>query len=221
MIFTKDHRTGCLFDPLDHLGPKRRRLMDESWAGLFRKEILLEPPVDKIAPHFHAVFGRPTKELYATLGVLILQQMNDYSDNETVYQMAFNLQWHYALNITDESDASKSICPKTLWNFRHVVTEKELDTILFNKITSYLARVFSVNTDKQRFDSVHIKSNMRRLGRINIFARCIHSFLVNLKRREKELFSSLPVELNEKGILRRSLLPVSLRTNNYELPSGG
>src|SRR3990172_5975252 len=92
MIFTKDHITGNLFDPLDHLGPKRKKLMNDSWAGLFRKEILLELPVDKIAPHFHAVFGRPTKELYATLGVLILQQMNDYSDIETVHQMAFNLQ---------------------------------------------------------------------------------------------------------------------------------
>ena len=210
MIFTKDHITLELFDPLDHLGPKRKKLMNESWAGLFRKEILLELPVDKIAPHFHAVFGRPTKELYATLGVLILQQMNDYSDIETVHQMAFNLQWHYALDITDKSDASTYICPKTLWNFRHVVIEKELDTILFNKITDKLARVFSVNTDKQRLDSVHIKSNMRRLGRINIFARCIRSFLVNLKRQKKELFETLPVELIERYFKKESIACFSM-----------
>ncbi|MFQ5868113.1 MAG: transposase [bacterium] len=172
--------------------------MDKSWAGLFRKEILPELPVDKIASSFRFGFGRPTKELYAALGVLILQQMNDYSDNETVHQMAFNLQWHYALDIADESDSSKYISPKTLWNFRYIVTEKELDTVLFNQITDKLAKVFSVDTDKQRLDSVHIKSNMRRLGRISIFARSIHSFLVNLKRKHKELFKTLPTEFVER-----------------------
>jgi hypothetical protein len=48
--------------------------------------------------------GRPTKELYAMLGVMILQQMQDLTDEETIHQFAFNIEWHYALGITDESD---------------------------------------------------------------------------------------------------------------------
>ena len=35
MIYTKDHKTVSLFDPWEHLGPKRRKLMEESWGGLF------------------------------------------------------------------------------------------------------------------------------------------------------------------------------------------
>lgn len=77
MIYTKDHKTGYLFDPWEYLGPKRRKLLDESWAGLFRKEILNELPVNEIAPFFTANFGRPTKELYTVLGVLVIQQMQD------------------------------------------------------------------------------------------------------------------------------------------------
>jgi hypothetical protein len=61
-----------------------------------------------------------------------------------------------------------------------------------------LAKVFKVDTTKQRMDSVHIKSNMRRLGRIGILVRCLHKFLVNLKRQDKELFEALPKELVEK-----------------------
>lgn len=56
MIYTKDRKTAPLFDPLEHLGPKRRKLMDESWAGLFRKNILCELPVNRIAPFFHCWF---------------------------------------------------------------------------------------------------------------------------------------------------------------------
>ncbi len=91
MIHTKDHTTGYLFDPWDHLGPKRRKLLEQSWAGLFREHILQELPVNKIARYFTEGFGRPTKEFYMVLGVIILQQSLDFPD-ETVCQLAFNEQ---------------------------------------------------------------------------------------------------------------------------------
>ena len=126
MIHTKDHKTGYLFDPWDHLGPKRRKLMEQSWAGLFREHILQELPVNKIAPYFTEGFGRPTKELYMALGVIILQQAHDITDEETLCQLAFSEQWHYALDITSMSDDSTYMSPKTLWNMRKIVTDNEL-----------------------------------------------------------------------------------------------
>ncbi|MEA3350679.1 MAG: transposase [Chloroflexota bacterium] len=190
MFNAKDRQTGYLFDPWEHLGPKRRKLMDQSWAGLFRTEILCELPVEKMAPYFSVDFGRSTKEMYTVMGAIIIQQAQNFSDEETVYQLAFNEQWHYALDITGESDQAKYICPKTLWSMRKIFTDNELDTIVFNKITDKLAKVFSVDTTKQRIDSIHIRSNMRHLGRIGIFTRGIHKFLVNLKRQQNELFNT-------------------------------
>ena len=100
------------------------------------------------------------------LGAILFQQAFDLTDEETVSQMAFNLQWHYALDIPEESDAIKYLSAKTLWSMRNIVTDNDLDTLLFEQITDTLAKVFKVDTTKQRMDSVHIKSNMRRLGRI-------------------------------------------------------
>ena len=40
MIHTRDHQTVYLFDPWDYLGPKRKMLLSESWAGLFRDCLL-------------------------------------------------------------------------------------------------------------------------------------------------------------------------------------
>ena len=191
MIHTKDHKTGYLFDPWDHLGPKRRKLMEQSWAGLFREYILQELPVNKIAPYFTEGFGRPTKELYMALGVIILQQAHDITDDETLCQLAFSEQWHYALDITSPSDDATYMSPKTLWNMRKIVTDNELDSIIFNQTTDTLARVFNVDISKQRLDSVHIRSNMRSLGRIRIFAVTIRKFLVNLKRHHKGFFKTI------------------------------
>jgi hypothetical protein len=104
MIYFKDHKTINIFDPLSFLGPKRKKLIDTSWAKLFREQILPDLPADKVFKNYHWAMGRPTKELYAMLGVMTLQQMQDLTDEETIHQFAFNIEWHYALGITDESD---------------------------------------------------------------------------------------------------------------------
>jgi hypothetical protein len=79
---------------------------------LFREHILCKLPVNKIAPYFSETFGRPTKELYTALGVLLLQEVLDLTDEETISQLAFNLQWHYALDIVEESDEAKYLVRK-------------------------------------------------------------------------------------------------------------
>ena len=210
MIHTRDHKTAYIFDPWHFLGQKRRKLMDTSWAALFREHILCELPVNKVAPFFNDTFGRPTKELYTALRVLVLQQIHDLTDEETVSQLAFNLQWHYALDIVDESDEAKYLCAKTLWNMRDLVIENHLDEVLFECSTEVLARVFNVDTTAQRIDSVHIKSNMRRLGRIGIFVKSVYTFLINLKRHHQELFEALAQDLVERYLRDKALSCFSL-----------
>jgi len=114
MIRVKDHKQLEIFDPWAFLSPKRRQMLDESWAGLFQKEILPVLPVRAIMPYFDSSFGRPTKELYTVLGVQVLQQTFDLTDQEAIYQFAYNIQWHYALNVTEESDSAKYLSAKTL-----------------------------------------------------------------------------------------------------------
>jgi hypothetical protein len=214
MIHIKNHKQKDLFDPWRFISPKRREMLNQSWAGLFQKELLCELPVDEVASFFSDDFGRPTKELHTVLGALILQQTHDLTDDETVNQLAFNIQWHYALNITEESDSAKYMCPKTLWNMRSIFVDNDLDATVFDGITNKLAKVFKVDTDNQRIDSVHIKSNMRRLGRIGIFTSSISKFLVNLKRGHKEQFDTM-----DEGIIDKYLSEKSLQCFSMVKPS--
>jgi hypothetical protein len=210
MIRVKDHKQLELFDPWGFLSPKRRRMLDEGWPGLFRSELLSEMPVNEMYPFFREDFGRPSKELYTLLGVLLLQQTMDLPDEEAIEQLAFNTQWHYALNITEESDSAKYISEKTLWSWRQVLIENNLDQLLFRRIGDKLAKVFNVNTENQRIDSVHIKSNMRRLGRIGIFTRTINRFLVNLKRHHRPLFDTVAEEVLDRYASRKALAAFSM-----------
>jgi len=191
VIHVKDHKQYDMFNPFEHLGPKRLAMLESSWAHLFREEILHRLPAEKLFPLYSEQYGRRTKELYAMLGTVILQQMQDLTDEETVRQFAFNIEWHYALNVTDPSDFSSYVSPRTLWGMRDIVARLGLEQSLFENVTDALKKLFALDPSKQRLDSVHIFSNMAHLGRIRLFVKTIRKFLVNLKRHHPELCQAL------------------------------
>ena len=110
-----------IFDPWEFITAKRRKMLEAGWPRLFQKHILPSLPVGKIPKHFDSYRGRPTKGLYAMIGVLILQQTFDLTDEQTVEQFCFSAQWHFALNITEDSDVAKYLSKKTLWSNRNIV----------------------------------------------------------------------------------------------------
>ncbi len=193
MIHVKDHHTERLFDPWDHIGPKRRKLLDKSWSGVFRTYLLWKLPVGKIARHFDESHGRPAKELYTAMGMLILQQLHDLSDPEVTRAVAFNIDWHYALDITCNSDASMYLSERSLRRYRKILIKEGLDKLLFETLTDTLIEVFDVDTSKQRLDSTCILSNMRIMGRVGIFSSTIRRFLKKLRRSHAKLYADLPV----------------------------
>ncbi len=195
MINIKDKKQKTLINPWKHFGEKRMKLMESSWPELFKKEILHELPVEELSRAFKYGWGRPTKELHSVLGIVILQEMFDLTDVQAIRALAFDSQWHYALDIVNESDDEKYISCKTLWNVRRLIIEKKIDQLIFNRIAKKLAEVFSVDTNKQRLDSIHIKSNMRKLGRIGIFSQTIRKFIINLKRTNSDLYSNVDNEI--------------------------
>lgn len=203
MIYTKDHKTRDMFDPFPFLGPKRKERIESSWAKVFREHLLPALPVEAVFSKYDPVMGAPTKELYAMLGLMIIQQMQDLTDEEAVDQFAYNLQWQYALNITSTADADAYVSPKTLWTMRDTLTEKGLYTALFEEVATKLSEVFKVDISKQRFDSVHVFSNMRHLGRIGLFVKTIKKFLVNLKRHHKELYEALDQAIADRYMTKK------------------
>ena len=163
MIYVKDHKQRDMFNPFAHLGAKRLALLESSWAHLFREEILHNLPAEKLFQFYDEFKGRKTKELYAMLGLVLIQQMEDCSDSDAIDNFALNLKWQYALNITDESDAASYVSPRTLWNLRDIVAQHGLHDALFENVTNALKKLFTLDPSKQRLDSVHLFSNMAHL----------------------------------------------------------
>lgn len=198
MLRVNSRKQQHLFDPWQFMSPKRRKMLDQDWPGLFREQVLNVLPVDTLALVFPRNIGRPTKELYTVLGALALQQFHDLTDQQTSDHISYNLQWHYALDLAEESDEAKYICPKTLWTMRRLATELGIEAELFGATAQKLAEAFNVDLSRQRLDSVHIRSNMARLGRIGIFAKAVIRFLTNLKRQYRPLWEMIDPELIQR-----------------------
>ena len=88
--------------------------------------------------------GRPSKDLHVVIGVLLLQQLHDLSDAETVEALAFNMAWHYALDVRSEADSY--FCEKTLRNYRRLFIEQGLDELLFRCLTDRMVQGFLSRT---------------------------------------------------------------------------
>lgn len=203
MFYVKNHKQLDICDPWVHLGPKRRKLLEDSWAGLFQKKILPGLPVAFLRRHYHEWNGRPTKELHSMIGLMILQQMHDLTDDQAVEQFCFNIQWHFALNITNAQDVASYVSHKTLWSMRAKLSTDGIYSEIFDHTLQTLAKLFKADLSKQRMDSLHIRSNMRHLGRIALFVKTIKKFLCNLKRHHRLLFNKLDSTLTNRYLSKR------------------
>jgi len=199
-----------LFDPYGHIEGKRKKLLEESWPGIFRREILPELPVKEYAGYFRSDFGRPAKNLYTALGVMVLQGMNNLTDEEARMELAFNEQWHYALNITGRSDKDLYMSLRTIWSTRQRVMEMGLDEVIFDKTVMKLKELYEIKGSRQRIDSVHIRSDMQRLNRMQLMGRAIMKFLRRLKRERPEEIGKLRKKLVEKYLSEKGLGVFSL-----------
>ncbi len=186
MFFNRDRQTKSLFDPWDYLGEKRRQLLDNSWAAVFREYLLKELPIAEIAVNFSGEMGRPTKDMSVVLGALILQQLHDLTDSQTVEAVALSIQWQYALDVSREADAY--LCERTIRNYRRLVIERGLDEVMFRTLTDKLITSVGVDTSRQRLDSTAIRSAMRSLTRLGTIVETVSKFLRELRRTHPDLF---------------------------------
>ena len=84
------------------LPEKKHRLLEKSWAIPFREVVF--PLIDEEI--FRDAFkegGRPNVPIRMLVGLHILKEWNDLTDEQVVENLQFNLQWHAALGLCPAS----------------------------------------------------------------------------------------------------------------------
>ncbi len=195
-------------DDLKAVLPQAKRAQLESgWPGIFRGEILpmlWEAEAD-FADLYHPLFGAPNKPVAELLGILILKEFHDYTDEQALEAVQFNLQWQYALQL---GFSQASICQKTLHNFRDRMVKSQKHQRFFHHLTGQIIDRFGLDTSRQRMDSTHVMSAMKQLTRLGLFVKTIEAFLFKLKRMAQKdqkvasVLAQLPKKFHQRYLER-------------------
>ena len=195
-------------DDLEVFLPEAKRAQLESeWPGVFRGEILpmlWEAEAD-FADLYDPVFGAPNKPVAELIGILILKEFHDYTDEQTIDAVQFNLQWQYALQL---GLSEAFICQKTLHNFRDRMVKSQKHQRLFHHLTGQIIDRFGLDTSRQRMDSTQVMGAMKQLSRLGLFVKTIEAFLFKLKRMAQKdqkiasVLAQLPRKFHQRYLER-------------------
>ena len=206
-MFRPDSRQPSSGDLEAVLPEAKRALLEAQWPGVFRREILpmlWEAEAD-FADLYHPYLGAPNKPVAVLLGILILKEFHDYTDQETLDAVQFNMQWQYALQL---GLSDSSLCQKTLHNFRNRVMKSQKHQRFFHRLTGRIIERFGLDTSRQRMDSTHVMGAMKQLTRLGLFVKTIEAFLFKLKRMSKRdekvaaVLEQLPRKFHERYLER-------------------
>jgi hypothetical protein len=181
------------------VSPAKRARLERSWAEVFRSRIL--PLIDEeiFRPCFCKDNGRPNTSIRLLVGLHILKEADDLTDEQILDALEFNLQWQHALGV---EPADAHVCEKTLHNFRHRLMEDARAQAVFEKLTAALMKVDGLSAVRQRLDSTHVISNIAVLTRLGLFTETITSFLRELRKEAPEKLAKLDGEYTRRYLDR-------------------
>jgi hypothetical protein len=194
-MFREKRDQGNLFTAAILLPEEKRRRLERTWAWAFRTKAL--PLIDELQFRhlYHEDNGRPNKPIQTLIGALVIKEMFDQTDDETVFNIDFNLAHQVALDLNPDE---AHLCQKTLHNFRVKLMETETDMVVFVSLTDRILAALGVDTGKQRLDSTHIASNIARLTRLGLFCETIRVFLSILRKDFPKKFAAIPEALRKR-----------------------
>ena len=164
----------------------RQRLLDD-WPGIFRHVILELMPVAELGSHLHPTLGRPSKELYAMAGLILMMEMKNWTKQEAVTQYCFNMAVHYALNF---EPVAQDLSVRSLERYILKYETEDLAAKVMHEVSMELVKVLDLKVDQQRLDSTHIFSHMADFGRTRLMGVAIKRFLAKVKQFDTQGYTS-------------------------------
>ena len=173
-----------LFGIETRVSPSLRNRLESSWSQMFRDEVL--PILFRSEGEYAALYGstgRPNFSVARLLGLILLQEWNDLSDQEALDTFSFDIRWRYALDVSDEEDY---LSRRSLVEFRRRLAASDPDMKLirnlFDTVRDSAIKKLGLSASNQRLDSTLIMSNIKVKGRLALFSDTLTLFLKSLDK---------------------------------------
>ncbi len=183
----------------DHLPEETLRRLDADWCGIWQREVL--PMIDEhlFSGQYCADDGRPSKATADMVGILILKDKEDLTDEETARRFAYGLDWQYALDV---APADAYVAERTIQYFRANMLANAAHKAAFTDITDRIIAGLGTHLGMQRDDSSHLLSNMKILTRLELFVKTITVFLRQLRKEKPGRYEALDEDIRKRYLER-------------------
>jgi hypothetical protein len=190
---TNDCQQISLDDRFIALTERERKALEKSWAKIFADEIFPAIDEERFSVLYSDKASRPNAPVNVIIGALIIKEHFDYSDDEIVENLMFDLHLQYALHTT--SFADQPISDKPLSRFRKRCYDYEtlhgvdLYHDCVKDLGSKIGKIMKLNGRIRRMDSMMIESNIRFLSRMELIYTCISKLVVYLTKKQPDMVS--------------------------------
>lgn len=173
-------------------GSKRARLEDPTaWHNSFYREITSRIPESIFSVLYHQDNGRPNAPIRQLVGMLILKEGQDWTDEQLFEACNFNTLVCIALGMSNYSDEAPS--PATYYNFKgrlldhHRATGQDLMEQAFQTLTQEQVLRFQVSGSHVRMDSKLVNSNIAKVTRLQLLIGVLNNFYQSLSAADKSV----------------------------------
>jgi hypothetical protein len=175
--------------------PKHMKaLLEKSWAAIFRKRIFCKIDEKKFSVLFSKKQSRPNFPINIYVGLEIMKQLFNWSDEELLSHFHFDLQVCYALGI--ENLGQVSLSPRTIYYNRKRIVDYAQDSgvnlfeEVFHETTLAEIKALGIDTSVQRMDSSLLSSNIKKMSRLELVIKVLQNFYHQLPEAERTRHSA-------------------------------
>ena len=196
-MFKKNPRSKqpLLLSDVQDLPARNLKYLENSWAATFRREVFLRIPEDRFAVLYDPDPSRPNTPVNILVGLNVLKEWHNWSDEEMYEHYLFDLQVRYALGCDAFGEGDFEL--RTMYNFRHRVSEHALKTgenlfqVVFEEISDEQIQKWNINTKIQRMDSTQILSNIADLSRLELLVMVMQRLHRILSEAEQAQYAQI------------------------------
>lgn len=173
----KRHLQPPLISNISQLPEKHRRRLEDSWAGVFYREVFSRIKEEPFAVLYADIPSRPNVPVNVMVGLEFMKAGFGWSDEELYDSFNYNLQVRYALGYHDFGEGDFDL--RTLYYFRErlnrYMQEAGINLLAqtFEQVTDQQVAALELKTGLQRMDSTQVASNIREMCRLRFLVEVL------------------------------------------------
>jgi hypothetical protein len=173
----KKHQQPLLISNVNELPERQRERLEQSWAGVFYREIFFRLDEGIFSGLYSDLPSRPNVPVNVLVSLEFLKSGMGWSDEEMYDAFLYNVQVRYALGYHELGEGEFDL--RTTYYFRQRLSQhmqekgENLLDKAFEQVTDEQIAAFTLKTGKQRMDSTQVSSNIRQQGRLQLLVEVL------------------------------------------------